>query len=150
MANARRSWNCALTDMQTVGASIAVRCDGHWLLIRRGKEPYRGCWSLPGGRMEKDERPAETAKRELLEETGVAIDENVIRFLTHNPLKQPGMQIAVHTATFAKPRPDATAGDDADDARWFSDHDIEALTDENVTPHLRAVLKMAANDLTKA
>lgn len=41
------------------------------LLIRRGKPPRLGEWSLPGGRIEWGERAAEAALRELKEETGV-------------------------------------------------------------------------------
>jgi len=41
------------------------------LLIRRGKPPRLGQWSIPGGRVEPGERLAETALRELREETGV-------------------------------------------------------------------------------
>ncbi len=41
------------------------------LLIRRGKKPLQGDWSLPGGRIEAGERAADAALRELKEETGV-------------------------------------------------------------------------------
>ena len=41
------------------------------LLIRRGKPPRQGEWSLPGGRIEWGERTADAALRELKEETGV-------------------------------------------------------------------------------
>ena len=41
------------------------------LLIRRGKEPRKGQWSIPGGRMEMGETVAAAALRELGEETGV-------------------------------------------------------------------------------
>lgn len=41
------------------------------LLIRRGKPPRLGEWSLPGGRIEPGERALDAALRELKEETGV-------------------------------------------------------------------------------
>lgn len=44
------------------------------LLIRRGKPPRMGEWSLPGGRIEPGERAADAAVRELFEETGVTAD----------------------------------------------------------------------------
>jgi 8-oxo-dGTP diphosphatase len=41
------------------------------LLIRRGLEPQRGCWALPGGFIRMDETLDESARRELREESGV-------------------------------------------------------------------------------
>ena len=41
------------------------------LLVRRGREPGRGRWSVPGGRVEPGESLVEAVERELVEETGV-------------------------------------------------------------------------------
>lgn len=59
----------ALTPVPAVGV-VCLRGD-EVLLVRRGKPPRLGEWSLPGGRIEPGERAADAALRELKEETGV-------------------------------------------------------------------------------
>src|SRR5260221_3684636 len=46
---------------------------GRALLVRRGSEPLRGEWSIPGGTLELGETLAEGVARELLEETGLVV-----------------------------------------------------------------------------
>jgi len=43
------------------------------LLVRRGRAPQRGRWSIPGGRVEAGETLAAAVERELLEETGLSV-----------------------------------------------------------------------------
>ena len=60
-----------LTRRQPVpGAGMVVFRGDDVLLIKRGKPPYEGQWSLPGGKIEYGETAAEAASRELAEDTG--------------------------------------------------------------------------------
>lgn len=59
-----------LAPRPVAGAGIVVFRGDEVLLIRRGKPPYEGEWSLPGGKIEYGETAAEAALRELAEETG--------------------------------------------------------------------------------
>ena len=61
-------------DRPYVGVGMIVFRDQEVLLVKRKKEPNKGQWSIPGGRQMIGETVAETAQRELLEETGVKVD----------------------------------------------------------------------------
>jgi 8-oxo-dGTP diphosphatase len=56
-----------------VGVGGVVIEDGRALLVRRGSEPLRGEWSIPGGTLELGETLEEGVARELLEETGLEV-----------------------------------------------------------------------------
>jgi 8-oxo-dGTP diphosphatase len=56
-----------------VGVGAVVIRDGRVLLIRRGKEPLRGRWLVPGGTVELGETLQEAVVREVREETGLDV-----------------------------------------------------------------------------
>jgi 8-oxo-dGTP diphosphatase len=61
-----------LTPLVGVGAVVAH--EGRILLVRRGTEPARGQWSLPGGLVEVGESLTSAVAREVLEETGLVVE----------------------------------------------------------------------------
>ncbi len=60
-------------DRPVVGIGGVVIEAGRVLLIRRGGEPLRGQWSIPGGYLELGESLKDGVARELLEETGLQV-----------------------------------------------------------------------------
>jgi len=63
------------------GIGIVLLRGDEVLLVRRGKPPAIGAWSLPGGRQELGETAEACARRELLEETGLQAGE--LRLIGH-------------------------------------------------------------------
>lgn len=99
------------------------------LLIRRGGDPFKGCWALPGGFMEMDETIEHCAVRELMEETGIKVPEARLRLI--GVYSTPGRDPRGRTVTVAYAlRVDdvsATAGDDATETRWWPVGDLPLL-----------------------
>ena len=109
---------------------VVVRHRAEVLLVRRGNEPYKGCWALPGGFMEMDETIEHCAVRELQEETGIVVEEDMIRLI--GVYSAPGRDPRGRTVTAAY-RIDvadsmvATAGDDATEVRWWPLEELPPL-----------------------
>ena len=102
---------------------VVTNPSGEVLLVRRGNEPFKGCWALPGGFMEMDETIEHCAVRELMEETGIKVVESDLRLVGvySTPGRDPRGRTV--TAAYAVCVPDGTfaaAGDDAAEVRWWS------------------------------
>ena len=99
------------------------------LLVRRGQEPYKGRWALPGGFVRPDEDLEGAARRELKEETGIAPGEAYIEQLgTYGrPDRDPRMRVVTiaYWAILAN-LPEPRGGGDAADARLFPVVMVEA------------------------
>jgi 8-oxo-dGTP diphosphatase len=61
-------------DAPLVGVGAVVVDEGRVLLVRRGSEPLKGHWSLPGGMLEVGESLHAGVVREVREETGLIVE----------------------------------------------------------------------------
>lgn len=108
---------------QRLGVSVACfRDDGHVLMVRRGKEPFRGFWSLPGGGVETGETLRAAALRELMEETAVSAELAGVITAVDLIGRDGAGAISAHVVlvVFAGRfvSGEAVAGDDAEAVRW--------------------------------
>ena len=110
------------------------------LLVRRGRPPKQGEWSLPGGRIEPGEQAVEAALRELREETGVEAEITGLLDVVDGIFLDAGRHYVLidYAARWLSGEP--TAGDDAVEARFVGLEEAEALVGWDET---RRVIRMA-------
>ena len=117
----------AIAGSAVLAAGAVVLDDGERiLLVRRGRSPSAGEWTLPGGRVEAGESPEAAVVRELREET--ALEARVVALLGVVTIVRDDVVYAIHEFLVA-PQGDEPprAGDDAAEARWVTREDLDAL-----------------------
>ena len=98
------------------------------LLIKRGIEPFKNSWALPGGLILNEESIEVAVQRELREETGIQINYLEQLYTFGTPERDPRNRV-ISIAYYGLVRPDGfnlKASTDANDAKWFN---INALPD---------------------
>jgi len=112
-----------------VGVGAIIVDGSRVLLIRRGREPLKGQWSLPGGAVEVGETLDAAVIREVREETGLDVEVGpVIEVLDRVRLEADGRARFHYVLVDFVCRPIAGelhAGSDADDTMWAEEHDLD-------------------------
>jgi len=124
----RASWASAPYAPTFVTVDAVVVQSGHVLLVRRGANPGKGLWAMPGGFINADERIRDAVIRELREETGIKVPDPVLRgsIVEQDVFDDPNRSARGRTITHAfliKLRdetalPRVKGMDDADKAKW--------------------------------
>jgi len=109
-----------------VGA--VIRDDaGRLLLIKRGHEPGKGLWSIPGGRVEAGESDAAAVVREVREETGLVVVPGPLIGSVRRPASGDGGVFDIRDYAAAVTGGALVPGDDADDAVWAGPAELDTL-----------------------
>jgi 8-oxo-dGTP diphosphatase len=126
--------DCSLTLYRNpVPMARATVVDGdELLLVELGEGPDEGSWAMAGGHCLPAEPPAETAARELAEETGLTVDADALELVGdgHLQLEDAGGMVSFNYAAPARAASGTVAAArDAAAAGWFGRGEIRSLDD---------------------
>jgi 8-oxo-dGTP diphosphatase len=124
-----------VTGPEVCVGAVAID-DGRLLLVRRGRGPAAGLWSVPGGRVEAGETLAEAVVREVAEETGLeAVCGNFVGWVERMGADHHFVILDFWTTVLEPGSP--VAGDDAAEAAWVP---LEAVADYRLVDGLAEFL----------
>ena len=121
--------NCGFVYFQDPKVAVIglVTAGRNVMLVRRGVEPAKGQWALPGGYMDAGEMPDEALAREIKEEVGLELEAGRllgIFSLAKTSRIAGGIVIAYELKVDESPLPALQHNDDVDAAEWFSVDEI--------------------------
>lgn len=127
--NYKKAWEAAPYPVKHVTVDAVVEQSGHILVVKRGAEPGKGLWALPGGHLEPDETLMDGVLRELREETKIKVPNPVLRGSIHTThmFDDPHRSTIGRVITFAAhiklvdntKLPKVKGSDDAIAAKWI-------------------------------
>jgi 8-oxo-dGTP diphosphatase len=120
-----------IQQLPILAASVCLRQGNEVLLVQRGKEPGKGKWAFPGGKVQWGETAAQAALRELHEEAGISARIGHLIGLYEVIDSDTHYAIACYLASHPRGKPQASS--DAADARWIK---IDATADLPLAPNI--------------
>jgi 8-oxo-dGTP diphosphatase len=120
-----------------IGSALLVKDDADRILLgKRNKDPQRGFWVIPGGKIHAFEKIADAAARELQEETGLTVEVGS-QFKVYEIVNRPNEHRIVIYSWARAMRGFPKASDDLSEVKFFS---REELSNILLTPLVRTVL----------
>jgi 8-oxo-dGTP diphosphatase len=117
-------------DRPFVGAGAVIVQDSRVVLVRRGSEPMKGKWTIPGGMVELGETVRACAMREAREETGLRVEAEEILDVVDSIIPGPNGRMQYHYVLvdfLCRPRGGSLqAGGDAAEVRWVEAQDLDS------------------------
>jgi 8-oxo-dGTP diphosphatase len=125
---------------------IVIDARGYVLLVKRGNEPRKGQWSIPGGLLELGESLVDGVKREILEETGLIVEPQAIVEVVDRLYKEDG-RVLYHYVIMdywcTVLDGEAHAASDADALQWASPSEWRDANPFELEPIILEVIEKA-------
>lgn len=122
-------------DIPLVGVGVVIVDDGSILLIKRGHEPGKGLWAVPGGKVKHGEQLRDAAAREVREETGLDVELGEIVWVGEHI--EGDRHIVLIDFAGSVQGGVLAAADDADDARWVA---LDVAHEYPLTPTMEELI----------
>ncbi len=123
---------CGQWPQPSLAVDAVVIRGNEVLLIRRGREPWKGMLAFPGGFVDKGEDPETAVLRELEEECGITGEVVEILCARGNPERDPrGHIVSLAYLISADGKP--IAGDDAASADWYLISDVKEMAGDHLS-----------------
>jgi mutator protein MutT len=111
-----------------VGVGAVIVNDGKAIIIKRANDPYKGQWSIPGGRVELGESLADAVRREMREETGLDVEVGPLIEVFERIQRDADQRIRYHFVIVdylcTCVGGELCASDDAEEAAWVTGEDL--------------------------
>jgi 8-oxo-dGTP diphosphatase len=118
-------------EFPRIGVGVLIKKGNQYLLVKRGQEPAKGIWTVPGGMVEMGEKLEQAAHREVFEECNIKIKDccqiDIFEFIERDDKQKIKYHYIV--VEFLANYSSGTIGakSDVDDAAWFSLKDLGNL-----------------------
>ncbi|HEX2155181.1 MAG TPA: NUDIX hydrolase [Acidimicrobiia bacterium] len=126
-------------DRPIPGVGVAVVDDRRILLVQRGREPGKGLWAVPGGKVDVGETLVDAARREVMEETGMEVEVGDVLWAGESigPGDPPGWHYVLVDFFATRLAGEPVAADDAAALGWFT---LDEALQLPLTPTMPALL----------
>jgi ADP-ribose pyrophosphatase YjhB (NUDIX family) len=139
-------------DRPLIGVGAVIVADKRVVVVRRGHEPLKGEWSIPGGVVEVGETLREAAAREALEETGLRVEAGEVLEVLDRIVRDKEGRIQFHYVLIdfvcRVAGGELRAGGDAEETRWIGESELSRLgIADSAVEVLRKGLEKAAETI---
>lgn len=125
-----------------MGVGVAVIHEGNLLLVKRGRDPGKGLWAVPGGKVRRGESLVAAAAREVKEETGLNVSIGEVVWVGEHISETDHIVLIDFSGSVESGV--LRAGDDAVETTWVP---LESARDFDLTPTMYDLVDLLTEEV---